>query len=284
VGSHQRDPVPFLVSWVALPFLFFSLSSAKLPGYILPVFPPLAILTGVIVSRILRDSQGKGRWPLLLPGFSIVLIISFLVFFIIWPEMLPRALKKPMNEVYPSVQPLLMPLASFLLLVFPWVVWSSLKAKQLIYFLTSCLALCLFFFLNQTILSPVSSMRSSYELALKSASLISPGDQIVLYDVFPESLPFYLRISRPVWIVWSGRKSNVMGSIYIAEKQPTPAPRYGRTLLTFEEFSNLWQESASKLCVFVKEKDLTKFYEQVGIMPYRLVQVKDIVLLANQPQ
>ncbi len=127
-------------------------------------------------------------------------------------------------------------------------------------------------------------MRSSYELALKSASLISPGDQIVLYDVFPESLPFYLRISRPVWIVWSGRKSNVMGSIYIAEKQPTPAPRYGRTLLTFEEFSNLWQESASKLCVFVKEKDLTKFYEQVGIMPYRLVQVKDIVLLANQPQ
>lgn len=35
-----------LIWWAAVPFLFFSLSGSKLPGYILPVVPPLSLLLG----------------------------------------------------------------------------------------------------------------------------------------------------------------------------------------------------------------------------------------------
>ncbi len=34
----------FLWSWALVPFVFFSLSLSKLPGYVLPMFPPLALL------------------------------------------------------------------------------------------------------------------------------------------------------------------------------------------------------------------------------------------------
>ena len=40
----RRPFVRFMISWFALPFLFFSASSCKLGTYILPCFPPLALL------------------------------------------------------------------------------------------------------------------------------------------------------------------------------------------------------------------------------------------------
>jgi 4-amino-4-deoxy-L-arabinose transferase-like glycosyltransferase len=36
----------FLLVWLALPFVFFSAAGSKLPGYILPCLPPLALLMG----------------------------------------------------------------------------------------------------------------------------------------------------------------------------------------------------------------------------------------------
>jgi 4-amino-4-deoxy-L-arabinose transferase and related glycosyltransferases of PMT family len=37
--------------WVAVPLLFFSVSGSKLPGYILPVFPALAVIIGAEIER-----------------------------------------------------------------------------------------------------------------------------------------------------------------------------------------------------------------------------------------
>lgn len=45
--------------WAAAIFIFFSLSGSKLPGYILPAFPALGLLTGVALDRI--DARGWRR-------------------------------------------------------------------------------------------------------------------------------------------------------------------------------------------------------------------------------
>lgn len=55
--GHGRagDAFPeFLVLWAAFPIVFFSFSGSKLPGYILPSIPPLAILTGDWLFRVRR--------------------------------------------------------------------------------------------------------------------------------------------------------------------------------------------------------------------------------------
>ena len=45
------SPSLFLALWALVVFVFFSASSSKLPGYILPLVPALALLGGVYVAR-----------------------------------------------------------------------------------------------------------------------------------------------------------------------------------------------------------------------------------------
>ena len=45
--------------WLAIPLTFFSVSESKLPGYLLPVFPALAILIGAEVERFLQHEGGR---------------------------------------------------------------------------------------------------------------------------------------------------------------------------------------------------------------------------------
>jgi 4-amino-4-deoxy-L-arabinose transferase-like glycosyltransferase len=61
--KRPGDAFPeFLVLWALIPIVFFSISQSKLPGYILPSIPPLAILTG---DFLYRRRAGLNRWLLL---------------------------------------------------------------------------------------------------------------------------------------------------------------------------------------------------------------------------
>ena len=63
--GHGRagDAFPeFLVLWALVPILFFTFSTSKLPGYILPSIPPLTILTGDYLHRTRRG--GLPSWLL----------------------------------------------------------------------------------------------------------------------------------------------------------------------------------------------------------------------------
>jgi 4-amino-4-deoxy-L-arabinose transferase-like glycosyltransferase len=62
--NRPGDAFPeFLVLWALIPIVFFSFSKSKLPGYVLPSLPPLAILTGDYLYR--RRKPGLNQWVLL---------------------------------------------------------------------------------------------------------------------------------------------------------------------------------------------------------------------------
>ncbi|MGA2537985.1 MAG: glycosyltransferase family 39 protein [Terracidiphilus sp.] len=64
VPNRPGDAFPeFLVLWTLIPIVFFSFSQSKLPGYILPSIPPMAILTGDFLFR--RRVPGLNRWVLI---------------------------------------------------------------------------------------------------------------------------------------------------------------------------------------------------------------------------
>ncbi|HUW51788.1 MAG TPA: glycosyltransferase family 39 protein [Sulfuricella sp.] len=52
IHSKTFRPQRFLLIWSGFIFLFFSISDSKLPSYILPIFPALALLIGVRLTKI----------------------------------------------------------------------------------------------------------------------------------------------------------------------------------------------------------------------------------------
>jgi 4-amino-4-deoxy-L-arabinose transferase-like glycosyltransferase len=51
----------FVLLWLALPLALFSLAGSKLPGYILPCVPPLAILMGRAADRLIHEGGTPER-------------------------------------------------------------------------------------------------------------------------------------------------------------------------------------------------------------------------------
>ena len=58
--SWNDSPGFFFACWAAFPVLFFSFSQSKLPGYILPAIPPLALLCSAGASRAFGGGRGIG--------------------------------------------------------------------------------------------------------------------------------------------------------------------------------------------------------------------------------
>jgi 4-amino-4-deoxy-L-arabinose transferase-like glycosyltransferase len=63
----------FSLAWLLLPILFFSFSGSKLPGYVLPVIPAIALLVSDRLTRIFNP-----RWPLIIAGATVVLVVIVL--------------------------------------------------------------------------------------------------------------------------------------------------------------------------------------------------------------
>lgn len=57
--TRAQPRIGFLLLWLLMPLLFFSLSNGKLPSYILPCLFPLALLLGNALADRLRLEQGR---------------------------------------------------------------------------------------------------------------------------------------------------------------------------------------------------------------------------------
>jgi len=279
--ENRRDPtILFLLLWAGIPFLFFSLSSSKLPHYILPIYPPLSLLTGAAVNKIIEDPSRTRKWVLSLPWLTIIFPLIAWSLVVVWPNLAGVHSRKSFEQVSLTIP---RGLVFLTLLAFAFVAWGNFKpAWMRLVFPSSCVALVLFLCVVVQTMEGVSQIRSSKELAKRTAGLIGPEDQIAFYDTYPSSLPFYLDAKRPIWVVSFETRRSMMGSFYVAEKNPEPAAGYGRVLLTFEEFAQRWKTWDRPLLVFVEKNDLPKLIKQIHLPVKELVEVAGFVLVSNR--
>lgn len=73
-SSEKRDPVRFLICWAVVYFAFFSLAQTKLPNYVLPVFPPVALLMGRYLDRWRLGTSSPPGW--LVPAALGLLVLT----------------------------------------------------------------------------------------------------------------------------------------------------------------------------------------------------------------
>jgi hypothetical protein len=80
VGRRSPELGFFLLAggWCVL---FFSLSSCKLPTYVMPAFPPLALALGYYLAG---DCWRRSRWPVVLGTLAFLVLTAFHALFLPW--------------------------------------------------------------------------------------------------------------------------------------------------------------------------------------------------------
>jgi len=279
--KRDDDTVLLVSLWVVLPFIFFSFSSAKLPHYILPIYPPLAILSGVTIERKVTAGVSKHN-PLL--AFSCLSLFALIAGFTIVasaPQLLPSAARYVAAQTSPLLRFIGL-MTSTLFAGLAILIWSGRWKSQTILFVGFALGVLLYINFAVRILEISSLNRSTRELVRNAAVYVNPTTQIVIYDTSFESLPFYLRIDRPIWIVWSGRKAAIMGSFYVAEQGARAVPGAGKVLLTFDQFKDEWARAPQgQLLVFMKKKNLPQLEQDMANTARPLAEYHDLVLVSN---
>ncbi len=247
----------FLVVWITLPVLFFSLSSSKMPHYVLPIFPPLAILTAARLMELIRAPNRATAWTLTAPLVMSAGAVGYLIVGTLWQSALPRHIRDTGDALDMLVWLAGVALALIIAKFFfgrrhgkwrqPGFVFACYGAAAIIY-----LVLLLQLSVH------VSQGRSARAAADHFAKFITSADRVVYYGSSLTGMPFYLRSQKPIWIVWSGTRDIVMDNIYVAEKRPLSAAGYGQVLFTYEEFAKAAQDTTEPLRIIVKKKYLSR--------------------------
>nr|WP_315253091.1 glycosyltransferase family 39 protein [uncultured Duganella sp.] len=185
------QPKLLLLVWVAFITFFFSYSSSKLPGYILPVYPALALLLGVYLEGAPRLSRMLAAGVLVLAGVVGMAMI---------PHMIQAASRHPDER-------------ALLELYQPWVLTAAiiavaggalalLHARQLRRDLTM-LTLAIASFASVQLLmagfETYGQLRSGKALALQILPELKPDTPVYTVYVYEQSMTFYL--GRPVTLV-----------------------------------------------------------------------------------
>jgi 4-amino-4-deoxy-L-arabinose transferase-like glycosyltransferase len=179
------QPRLMLLVWTVFIFFFFSYSSSKLPGYILPVFPALALLIGAYLENASRPNRMLAAGLLLLTG-------AVGLYFV--PQIVHIGVRHPSETKL---------LAAYQ----PWVLGAAIvaaaggalalfHARQLRRDLTILTLAIAGFALTQLIAAgfePYGKMRSGKAMAHKMLPELAPDTKIYSVSTYEQSMTFYLR-------------------------------------------------------------------------------------------
>jgi len=193
---RQHKEALFLILWAGLVLVFFSASSSKLIPYILPIFPPLAILIG----RYLAAAWDGRHLPGIPSGYWIFFIMSSML---VAAALMPgqRYLKgySDVARFTLSVYTLtsLLTFGSLATLILGR--YGGFRGGFSALTLTSVLFLMV---LNSSLML-FNQRRSVKELAVALQHRLRPGNEVVSYQTYYQDLPVYLQ--RRITVVgWKG--------------------------------------------------------------------------------
>jgi 4-amino-4-deoxy-L-arabinose transferase-like glycosyltransferase len=227
--ASAAAPGPFrprlmLLVWIALITLFFTKSSSKLPGYILPVFPAVALL----VANYLEVGSRRGR--MLTAGLTALIGAGLLA---LVPG-IERFASRPGEDVlYAAYQPWV--LAAGLLMLIGGAL-AMLATRQLQRDLTVLVLALAGFGGTELMLAgfdPIAQARASTALlpALRAAGAADPAVKVYSINHYEQSLTFYL--GRTVTLV------EYLDEFEFGQKQEPQ-----RAIPTVEAFAALWRADA----------------------------------------
>lgn len=256
----------FLVCWLAIVFVFFSIPHSKTITYILPVFPPMALLTAHTLSTKWASAKNHA-----LPAIIFTVLCS----------LFGSALLLDYHFHWLALSSAMTPTLTALgcLLIFGGVISLCLSRVRLPILLGYLTAWSVAFLLILTANAPYLNDRTIKPLLPDLKAQLQPTDAVVSYYDFYQDLPLYLDRTITIVADWQSptipTKDNWQRELWVQMKD-----RKENNLIDNAAFATRWR-SHQRLFVFLDQKYLSQFQATVG--EYHLInQYKDVVLVSNQ--
>jgi 4-amino-4-deoxy-L-arabinose transferase-like glycosyltransferase len=230
-GFMAREDRVFLLAWALFVLGFFSVSSSKLPTYMTPIFPPLAVLLGRALS--MWSERGEGVAPVRTPmGLALLLAAGILA--------VPVFARPPIpfSEWLPLIAP-----SALLVLGFgaaPLFV-RRLGVHRVILCAFAFLA-CFLTSLNAPAGLLLADNRSGVAFARAIDAEIRPGDVIVQYGAYVQSVPFY-----------TGRRNVLVDEVGELEYGMKHAADRADWFIDGPAFDRLWRSEKKVFCIFHRD-------------------------------
>lgn len=229
---NEFQPKRFLLIWAGVIFGFFSLSSSKLPFYILPIFPALAILTG---ARLIELSRNRviGHFKFIMATAAIALLVT---------TQISRLAQGDIDRVLYSSLKSWITAAALVLFAGSCAAWLLRRREHVT---TAFVTLALSTLIGGQLLNSgydaFSPTKSSYSLAMTIKPLLRSRTKVYSVGMYDQTLPFYL-----------GRTVTLVGFKGELEFGLEGEPRLA--IDNQKDFERLWREPSDAVAVMSSEK------------------------------
>lgn len=270
-NRQQHATELFLLLWLVIVFAFFSFPKSKTVGYILPIFPPLALLTGNYLSQCWDKPKAKGIF---------YATVSFIVLSIV---IVAACLLVPYNKSIEFARGLV-PYLTNTAIVFSIAGMAAcfLLFKNKVAKLFSGLTLVAVIFLL-ILLASASAMnqKTIKPLIMQLKSIVKPQDEVVTFFRYYQDLPLYLE--RRVTIVADWHAPDIIHNDNWVRELWFGMPFQDTSEWLIQE-PTFWQRwhSNKRLFVFMNAKDYSDFRKKA--QSYKLGEYNDVVWASNRKE
>jgi len=266
---QQHAATVFLLIWLTLIFAFFSIPKSKTIGYILPIFPAIALLIGNYFSHCWDQRN-------LLPGKISFIVVCFIA--------ATACLLLPRLATW-NINPLLIPyLTTNAVIFFTAGVVSLflLKKKQTAIIFTVLTVTGAGFLLNLSASSETLNQKTIKPLAIQLKSQLQPEDEVVAFYKYFQDLPIYLE--RRVTIVADWNAPDIALNDNWLRELWYGMPFQDTKAWLIDDYT-FWQRwhSGKRLFVFTNPNYYKKLVGAGKAKIYLIAKYNDAILVSNKP-
>lgn len=231
----------YLILWIIIITLFFSTSSSKLIPYILPVFPPFAILISKNILALKNDTAAKTSkiWLWVFTIFTFILCLSAILIF---NGFIPL---KRLNEALIYKTPVI--LVCTICFIFSVVFWLFRKEPKKMLNAHIIFAFC-FLAASLPFFSVLATQRSTKTLSKMLLQVLKPQDIVLHFDTYKQDMPFYTKHRITIY--------NREGELAFGRIKATDANNWFITPENIEAFLSQPLQENRKLYIVVKDKHI----------------------------
>jgi 4-amino-4-deoxy-L-arabinose transferase-like glycosyltransferase len=267
-NTHQNEL--FLLLWLFIVFIFFSIPTSKTISYILPVFPPMALLTGKYLSSLWEKTQRAGIY-----ASQIILALVSMLF----AGLMLASLRYQSVDYPPGFEHyLVFIIATLSLCALASVLLMKRKTLMPLFILCTVCSVTLLLtlvksavYLNQTTAKP---------LVENLKTVIQPQDEVVTYFKYYHDVPLYLGQRVSIVADWQSPKIPYKDNWLRELWYGMAFQKTDQWLINEATFQQRWK-SGKRVFVFLNENYLVQFKHHTSSY-FQLGRYNDIVLLSNQ--